>query len=87
MMLLTGQSAGRYGQHCERTSTSSGLVQGRVGRERHLAVGVVCVRGEPRSFPLVGPCEVRKEGSQRLEGLSVVMAGWANHVRIQEWPT
>jgi hypothetical protein len=86
-MLLTGQSAGRYGQHCERTSTSSGLVQGRVGRERHLAVGVVRVPGEPRSFPLVGPCEVRKEGSQRLEGLSVVMAGGANHVRIQEWPT
>jgi len=87
MMLLTGQTAGRYGQPCERISTSSGLVQGRLGRERHLAIGVVRVPGEPRSFPLVGPCEVRKEGSQCLEGLSVVMAGRANHVCIQEWPT
>ena len=86
-MLLTGQSAGRYGQRCERISTSSGLVQGRFGRERHLAVGVVRVPGEPRSFPLVGPCEVRKEGSQRLEGLRVVIAGRASHVRIQQRPT
>ena len=63
------------------------LVQGRFGRERHLAVGDVRVPGEPHSFPLVGPCEVREEGSQRLEGLSVVTAGRANHVCIQEWPT
>jgi len=54
MMLLTGQPAGRYGQPCERISTSSGLVQG-FGRERYLVVGVVRVPGEPRSFPLVGP--------------------------------
>jgi hypothetical protein len=87
MMLLTGQSAGRYGQRCERISTSPGLVQDRFGRERHLAVGVVRVPGEPRSFPLGGPCEVRKEGSQRLEGLGVVVAGRANHMCIQEWPT
>ena len=35
------------------------------------------------SFPLVGPCKIRKEGSQRLEGLSLVIAGSANHVCIQ----
>jgi hypothetical protein len=86
MMLLTGQPAGRYGQPCERISTSSGLVQG-FGRERCLGVGVVRVPGEPRSLPLVGPCEVRKESSQRLEGLSVVIAGRANHACTQDWPT
>lgn len=41
------------------------------------------VPGEPHSFPLVGPCEVRKEGPQRLEGLSVVIAARANHVCFQ----
>ncbi len=41
------------------------------------------VPGAPRSFSLVGPCEVRQEGSQRLEGRSVVIAGRANHVCIQ----
>jgi hypothetical protein len=58
-----------------------------IGRERHLAVGALRVPSAPRSFPLVGPCKVRKEGSQRLEGLRVVIAGSANHVCTQEWPT
>jgi hypothetical protein len=62
-------------------------VQGAFGRERHLAVGVVRVPGERRSFPLVGLCEVRKEGPQCLKGLSAVIAARANHVCIQEWPT
>ena len=51
------------------------------------AASAVRVQGEPRSFSLVGPCEVRQEGSQRLEGLIVVIAGRANHVCTQEWPT
>jgi hypothetical protein len=65
---------------------SSALAQG-FGREHHLAVGVVRVPVERRSFPLVGPGEVREEGSQRPEGLTVVIAGRANHLCIQEWPT
>ena len=40
-----------------------------------------------RSFPLVGPGEVGEEGSQRAERLGVVVAGRANHLGIQLWPT
>jgi hypothetical protein len=58
-----------------------------LGLERHLAVGVLRVPGEPRSLPLVGPCEVRKECSQRLEGLRAVIVSRTNHMCTQEWPT
>lgn len=60
---------------------------GPAASERRLAVGVVRVPGEPRSLPVIGPCEVRKEGSQRLEGLSVVIAGRASHVCTPDWAT
>ena len=38
--------------------------------------------GSDGLIPLVGPCEVCKEGSQRLEGLGVGIAARANHLCI-----
>lgn len=83
--LPTGEPARLYGHACKQIQ----LIEPRSGlrAEPDPAVGVVRVSAEPRSFALVGPCEVGEECSQRLEGRSVVIAGRTSHACTQEWPT